>query len=298
MSDRPPYLVRFLHHAAVERNLSPHTIHAYEGDLDAFLTWCAGSGSDPLDIDRRTLRSWMADLDRSGYARSTVARRIASIKALYRFLAREGLITQDPAAVLSAPKRARRLPKSVPDDVLLHLLDAVDDSPYGIRDRAVVELLYATGVRVGELSGLDVGDVDIGERLVRVMGKGARERIVPMHDTAAEAVRRYLDSARPALRSPDTPTPGPLFLDRSGRRLSPAAVRGRIDRMVRRAAVGAHVTPHMLRHTFATHLLAEGADLRSVQELLGHIALSTTQIYTHLSDARLREIHRDAHPRS
>ncbi|HHJ99121.1 MAG TPA: tyrosine recombinase [Actinobacteria bacterium] len=287
----------FIVHLRVERNLSPRTIAAYTSDLTGFADWAVREGVHPLDADHRRLRRYLAELDRARYARRTVARRLASVRAFYRYLVRRGYLTGSPAAVLSTPKIPKRLPDVAPEPFLDELLSLPDTStPQGLRDRAILELLYASGVRVSELTGLDLGDVDTASATVRVMGKGSRERIVPIHRLAVSQVVAYMRQGRPSLDKGAGETA--LFLNRLGTRLSPSGVRRMLDRHLSSIAQTRHLTPHDLRHSFATHLLEGGADLRTVQELLGHVALATTQIYTHVSTRHLREVHRGAHPRA
>lgn len=288
---------RFLTHLAVERGYSPHTVRAYSTDLNAYLDWAARTHLDPLAVTHRQLRLYLAEMDRAGYARRTVARRIASLRSFFAFLLSESVIASDPSAVLMTPKMPHRLPRVVPDDALHALLEAPDPAtPTGQRDGALLELLYATGIRVGELVGLSVGDVDLAQGQARVFGKGAKERIVPLHRHAASRIRLYLLEGRPHLVGAQASDA--LFLSTRGRPLSPEAVRRILNRHLSAAGASVSVSPHALRHTFATHLVEGGADLRTVQELLGHIALSTTQIYTHVSMKRLQDVHRTAHPRA
>ena len=281
----------------VERNMSPHTVTAYASDLSGFLRWADKAGIHVLDADHRSLRLYLAELDRARYARRTIARRLAAVRSFYRYLVRTGTLPASPAAVLSTPRVPKRLPAIGPADLVEQLLQAPDTStPLGIRDRAILELLYASGIRVSELTGLDLGATDLSQGLVTVMGKGSRERTVPIHRLAVGALRAYLLDARPQL---DRGKAGEaLFLNRLGTRLSSDGVRRMLDRQLETLGAAASVTPHVLRHTFATHLLEGGADLRTVQELLGHVALSTTQIYTHVSTKHLREVHKGAHPRA
>lgn len=287
----------FLEHLEVERGLSPHTIRAYSSDLMSFAGWIDRTGLDPFTIDHRDLRLYLGELEQARYSRRTIARRLSAVRALYAHCIECGLIDNDPSAVLSAPKTGGRLPRTVTADVLEALLSAPrHDTPLGQRDAAIIELLYATGIRVSELTSLDIDDLDLATGMVRVMGKGSRERAVPLHALAGKRIRIYLREGRSSIAS--SHSGDSLFLTRTGRQMGAGDVRRMISRHLSTAAVGLEVTPHMLRHTFATDLLDAGADLRSVQELLGHVALSTTQTYTHLSTARLRKVHRSAHPRA
>lgn len=287
----------YLTHLRVERNLSPHTLAAYASDFSGYLRWASSADVHPLDVDHRRLRSYLASLDAAGYSRRTVARRLSAVRSFYRYLVRRGIRADDPTVVLQTPRLPRRLPEVAPAALLASLLAAPDRStPSGLRDRAILELLYASGVRVSELTGLDLDDVDLRGGLVRVMGKGARERIVPLYPAALTALHEYLEKGRPKLAKNGQEEA--VFVNRNGTRLSAGGVRRMLERHLQEIASAVHLTPHSLRHTFATHLLEGGADLRTVQELLGHIALSTTQIYTHVSTGHLREVHRGAHPRA
>lgn len=288
---------RFLTYLAVEKGSSANTIRAYAADLARYLEWAGRADVNPLALSHREMRLYLAELDSAGYARRTVARRLSAVRAFFGYLAAEGLVTTDPSAALLTPKLPRRLPKVIQSEPLSALLDAPDIStPVGIRDAAVLELLYATGMRVGELSGIRIGDVDPAQGQVRVTGKGSKQRIIPVHERALSIIARYLREARPSLAGRDSDDH--LFLSTRGLPLSEHAVRRLFKRYLVAAGVPASSTPHALRHTFATHLLEGGADLRTVQELLGHVALTTTQIYTHVSMRRLRDVHRDAHPRA
>lgn len=288
---------RFLAHQSVERGASPNTVRAYSSDLALYLEWAARTGTDPIHLDHRALRRYLAELDRARYARRTISRRLSAVRSFFAFLLDEGLAHSDPSSVLSAPKAPATLPRLVPPTDLRALLDAPpDDTPIGVRDRAVLELLYATGIRVGELSGLRMGDVDLNAGTAVVMGKGAKERLVPMHAEAVRRVRVYLADARPCLMRPEAQDA--LFLSSRGNALSTDAVRRVFKRHLASVGAARNLSPHALRHTFATHMLEAGADLRTVQELLGHIALSTTQIYTHLSTKRLKDVHHVTHPRA
>lgn len=287
---------RFLRHLEVERGLSPNTVRAYRADLERYLEWAERSGVDPITLDHRALRRYLSELDRARYARTTVKRRLSAVRSFFAFASEYDAVGSDPSAVLSSPKSPARLPRVVPSDVLAALLDAPDpETPAGVRDRALLELLYATGARVSEISSLDMSGLDLAQGQITVMGKGSRERIVPLHPLAMERLRAYLISARPGFVRPNSPDA--VFLSTRGNRLSSDAIRRLFRRYVQSTGATGQHSPHAMRHTFATHLLDSGADLRTVQELLGHIALSTTQTYTHVSVKRLKDVHGSTHPR-
>jgi integrase/recombinase XerD len=288
---------RYLSHLRVERAASPQTVRAYSSDLRRYLEWADRSGVDPIGLTHRKMRLYLGEMDRAGYARRTIARRLSAVRAFFAYLVDEGLVASDPSSVLATPKLPSRLPTVIPDDALAALLAAPDVSkPSGLRDRAVLELLYATGARVSEVVGLRIGDLDFGQGQVRLFGKGAKERIVPVYEVALSSVRDYLRDGRPSLAL--SPAEDHLFLSSRGRPLSADAARRLFRRYTAMVGAGSGVSPHSMRHTFATHLVEAGADLRTVQELLGHVALSTTQIYTHLSMKRLQDVHSKAHPRA
>jgi integrase/recombinase XerD len=290
-------LEAFLTHLAVERGVSPSTTTAYASDLRAYLRWAARSGTDPIRPSRRALRRYVADLTLAGYARRTTARRLSSLRAFFGFLKARGVVAEDPTEVLSAPRLPRRLPRVVETPTLTALLEAPDpDTATGLRDRAILEFLYATGLRVAEVSSLDIADMDLDQGLVKATGKGDKQRIVPVHPLATGKVRSWLTTGRPRLAGPASASA--LFLNRLGTRMQPGAIRRMMSRHLKTLGESVSVTPHAMRHTFATHLLENGADLRTVQELLGHVALSTTQIYTQVSVKRLRDVHGRAHPRA
>lgn len=287
----------YLQHLAAERGASPHTVRAYASDLRRYLEWADRAGVDPLRLSHRDLRRYLGELDRARYSRRTVARRLSSVRSLFAHLVDTGVVGTDPAAVLTSPKTPDRLPRAMNTDAVTALLEAPpSDTPAGLRDRALLELLYATGARVSEITGLDVADLDLAQGQLRLMGKGSRERIAPVHARAIDRLRTYLADGRPQLARGSGETA--VFLNGRGARLTPDAVRRHMKRHLAAAGEATSLSPHALRHTFATHLLDGGADLRTVQELLGHVALSTTQIYTHVSARRLRDVHRDAHPRA
>jgi integrase/recombinase XerD len=297
MSDPSEHLDAFLLHLSVGRGLSGNTVRAYSADLGRYFEWAERANVDPLRPSHRALRRYLADLDRSGYARSTIARRLTALRTFMGYLSEEGVVDSDPSRVVTAPRTSRRLPGLVPQDVLRPLLDAPDpDTAVGIRDRALLEMLYASGLRVSELTGLTLDRLDLRSGMTTVMGKGSKERMVPLHPFAVRRIRDYLDRSRPTLvRGSD---PGAVFLSSRGNPLSSDAVRRLLKVHLATAGAATALSPHSFRHTFATHLLEGGADLRTVQELLGHVALSTTQIYTHVSMKRLKDVHRQAHPRA
>ncbi len=287
----------FVSYLTVERNLSPRTVTAYSSDLQGFLAWAARNDLHVLDADHRALRRFLAELDAARYARRTIARRLAALRAFYRYLVTRGHAESSPAALLASPKVPRHLPDVASTDLIATLLDAPDaTTPRGARDAAILELLYASGVRVSELCALDVADVDIAGGLVRVMGKGSKERIVPIHPVAVGRVRAYLTGGRPRLGKQQDGVA--LFLNARGTRLTDGGVRRMLSGHLAEIGARLSLSPHAIRHTFATHLIEGGADLRTVQELLGHVALSTTQIYTHVSAKHLRDVHSGAHPRA
>jgi site-specific recombinase XerD len=279
------------------RGLSAHTLRAYHGDLGELAEWASERGTAPGQLVYRDLRGYAAVLSERGLARSSVARKLAAIRAFGEHLVNTGAAAQNAAELLPSPKRASRLPRVLPPDDVARLLDGVPASdPLAVRDRAMLELAYACGLRAEEVCRLDLGDLSFESETVRVHGKGSKEREVPMGEPAQAALRRYLDKTRHALAErPDEPA---LFISRRGRRLHPSDVRRRLERWVREAAIAGGVSPHVLRHSFATHLLEGGANLRSIQELLGHSSVSTTQIYTRVEPGRLRSEYARAHPRA
>ena len=300
----------FLEYLRFNRNASAHTARAYAGDLRQLLDFARrrlGREPAPADLDHRLIRAFLADLYERGRARASSARTLAAIRSFCRYLRREGILDDNPAALVAAPRPEQRMPAhlDVADmDVLLAAPDAA--TPLGRRDRAILELLYASGLRLSELVGLDLDDVNLGGRVVRVRGKGGRERIVPFHQRAADAIRDYLPvrhrlcapagpeaAVRPAGRGRD-----PLFVNYRGGRLSGRSVDRLLRRYVALSSTRLGISPHALRHSFATHLLERGADLRSIQELLGHARVGTTQRYTHVSAARITSLYRKTHPRA
>ena len=277
-------------------SVADSTRAVYARDAAAAEGWLQEAGHrTPASVDRRALRRYLAHLGRQGYAACTIARKVSVLRRYFDWARRTGHIEADPTLGLSAPRGKSRLPQVLKDDQIHTLIDkparAGDDDSRDARDLAIVELLYGSGVRVSELCGLGRDDLDLARMEARVWGKGAKQRLVPLSEPAAGALRDWLDHHRHAFVTGDTPAAS-VFLNQRGRAMTPRDVRRVLDR---RSVVPTH--PHALRHTFATHLLDGGADLRSVQELLGHADIATTQIYTHVSRERLREVHRSAHPR-
>jgi integrase/recombinase XerC len=295
----------FLAHLRDERGLSANTVAAYECDVVQFFRFAGRARVvDPAAVDALLLRRFLAQLKTRGLADSSIARKAAALRACFRLLVRRGLVPSNPAADLGAPRGPRRLPVVLKQRQVEALLQRPEPrDPVGLRDRAILELLYATGMRVGELCGLALGDVDLHADVARVHGKGGKERLVPFGEPARQALRDYLADGRAAmLRNARDRSSAlgerALFFNRRHRPMTPRDVRGMIQRYRAGLGVPAETSPHTLRHSFATHLLEGGADLRSVQELLGHVALTTTQTYTHVSNERLRRVYEQAHPRA
>ncbi len=304
---------RFLEHLGDERGVSRHTLRAYEGDLLRFLDFLARDFFDrppesiaPEEVDALAVRSFLAAETRRGLGKRSQGRALAAVRSLFRFACREGTLAANPARAVRTPKHPKTLPRHLRPGEVERLIEApAGGKPLLLRDRAIVELLYAAGLRVGELVSLDWPDVDLPGRVLRVLGKGGKERMVPFGRPAAQALQAWLavwdevrgkaaeDGAPPAAAEGE-----PVFLNRHGRRLGDRSVRTLVDRWTAEAGLAAGVHPHTLRHTFATHLLEAGADLRAIQELLGHSSLSTTQKYTHLEVERLLSVYREAHPRA
>jgi integrase/recombinase XerC/integrase/recombinase XerD len=280
------------------RGMAEKTRRAYGVDLQQLAEWATAHELDPADVDHRTLRRFAGVLSERGHSRSTVARKLAAVRAFYRHLVERGDLEGSPADLVSSPKRDSYLPRVLRPDEVAAVLDAIPQSdPLQIRDRAMFEVAYAAGLRAEEIVNLDLTDTDPDAEELRVTGKGGRTRVVPAGEPAWRALERYLDRARPRLESRSRPDTA-LFLSKSGRRLSTSDVRRRLAISTRRVAADAGVSPHTLRHSFATHLLEGGADLRTIQELLGHASLSTTQTYTRIESKRLRRVYAEAHPRA
>src|SRR3954467_870101 len=284
------------------RGAAQRTCDAYATDLRQLAEWAAARGVEPQQMDLRALRRHAAHLSDVGNGPATVARKLAAARALFRVLREHGVIEQNPGDLVPGPKRPSKLPRVLDPDEVSALLDRIPAStPLELRDRALFELAYASGLRAEELVRLDVGSVDFDAEEVRVEGKGSKTRVLPAGEAALRTLSDYVERGRPALagaRAASAPEPVALFLSKSGRRLSTSDVRRRLRVWARQAAVAGRVHPHALRHSFATHLLDGGADLRAIQELLGHSSVSTTQIYTRVESARLKRAYAQAHPRA
>jgi integrase/recombinase XerC len=323
------HLKAFLEHLRLNENASAHTVRAYDSDLSQYLAFLAAhvkrrqTDLTAGDLDHLNARAFLADLNHRGNSKATAARKLSAIRAFGRYLRREGVIEGDPAALVGAPKREQRIPAHLAVDEMSTLLDQPNTStPLGKRDKAILELFYASGLRLSELTGLDVEDLNLSGRVVRVLGKGRKERIVPFNEPAARSLRAWLaareqfvepaaDASRAKPGNPNRArrTTGsdprsarrhrqPLFLNYRGGRLSTRSVDMLVRRYVAACSTRDGISPHALRHSFATHLLEAGADLRAIQELLGHARLSTTQRYTHVNAAQLIETYRKAHPKA
>lgn len=313
-------IAQFLRFLSVERNAADLTIKSYREDLTSladYLTQACGRTPAPAEVTPLDLRGYVSALHEAGYAKTSVARRLASLRTFYKFAQREGLADSNPAKPLRNPRPDRKLPHFLSTDEVGRLLQAPPaTTPPGLRDRAILETMYSTGLRVSEAVGMNGGDLDLAEGLVRIRGKGRRERLAPIGSFAAKAIQRWLKvrnagvppsggpkSGRPAnrtsIRPPEGGTPTvPLFTNKFGNRLTTRSVHRMLLKHLKLAGLDLRTTPHTLRHSFATHLLDRGADIRSVQELLGHKSLVTTQIYTHVSTAGLRAVYERAHPRA
>ncbi len=298
-------LAQFLQHLKYERNLSPHTLRNYASDLEQFkehLFAIEKRDDLPVDtIDRLTIREWMASLH-TDHKKTSVARKLASLRTFFQFLIREGKLESNPAKMVATPKIERKLPNHLTIEDAVRFIETPDvNTDLGCRDRAILEFLYATGIRVGELVGIDLADVDLREKMVRVTGKRKKQRIVPFGEPAAQALMSYLEETRGRFleNCPITQRDvNALFLNYQGTRITTRSVGRMVDKYIRLCADIHDISPHSLRHTFATHLLDSGADLRDIQELLGHARLSTTQIYTQVSMEKMIEVYDRAHPKA
>ena len=303
-------LQSFLDYLRLNRNASRNTVLAYRSDLSQFLsfleTWPGRQSAtvlDPSDLNQGSVRGFLGALYRRGVGGSSSARKLAAVRSFARFLCREGMLEADPGALVSTPRQVQKVPAHLDIDEMRQLLEAPDAATLlGRRDRAILEVFYASGLRLSELVGLGLGDINEGSRLLRVLGKGGKERIVPFNPTAAGALRAYLVDrpvlARAARRATGTAREEPLFLNYRGGRLSTRSVDRLVRRYVTQASTRLGISPHALRHSFATHLLERGADLRAIQELLGHSRVTTTQRYTHVNATQLNAVYRKTHPRA
>jgi integrase/recombinase XerC len=286
---------RWFAHLRTERRLSPHTSVNYARDLGAFRAWCDAEGlAGWRQVDNFHVRSFAARSHRDGLGPRSIQRRLSSLRSFFNFLIREGELQANPAQEIKAPKAAKRLPKTLDADRMARLLAPPADDPLARRDHAMMELLYSSGLRLAELAGLDLTDLDLGDRTVRVLGKGSKTRLVPVGRHAVKALGTWLQDRAAIARAGETA----VFVGQNGRRLGVRAVQQRIDRAARRQGIDLKVHPHLFRHSFATHLLESSGDLRGVQELLGHADISTTQVYTHLDFQHLARIYDQAHPRA
>lgn len=296
---------QFLEHLRYERNVSAHTLRNYSSDLEQFVHFLTPDKErktpDVSEIDHLTIREWMASLHTRQKKKSSIARKLAALRTFFQFLVREGVLELNPAKLVSTPRLEKKLPKHLSIEEAIRFIESPDqETDLGKRDRAMLELMYATGVRVAELTTLNLADVDFRNRLIRVTGKRRKQRIVPFGDPAGEAIRNYLEVRdkflfnAPVSRRDDEA----LFLNYQGTRITTRSVGRMVEKYIRICAGMHNISPHALRHSFATHLLDSGADLRDIQELLGHARLSTTQVYTHVSMEKLIEVYDKTHPKA
>lgn len=289
------WVARFRRHLSTERRLSPHTDAAYARDLAALVQFCDAQGlADWRMVDSQYVRVFAARSHAAGLDPRSIQRRLSAVRSFFGFLLREGVLKKNPAHEVRAPKSAKRLPRTLDADQMARLLEIPADDPLAVRDRALMELFYSSGLRLSELVALDVTDVDLADRTVRVLGKGRKTRIVPVGRMAVQAIEKWL-TERPGLARSDERA---MFVGRNGRRLGARAIQSRVAYWARRQGIGVHVHPHLFRHSFASHLLESSGELRGVQELLGHADISTTQIYTHLDFQHLARIYDATHPRA
>jgi len=283
------YIDKYISYLEIEKNASPHTVLNYRIDLKELASFLEEKKTPLEKVNYLNLRQFLASLRTRHLKPRTISRKLSSIRSFFRFLCREGYLKTNPSALLSSPKLDKHLPNFLSEEEMSRLLEAPSSGDeFGLRDLAILEMLYSTGMRISELVGLQVKDIDFLSNIVKVMGKGKKERLLPVGDGALRALRRYLEK-----RAKDVPE---VFLNKNGTRLTDRGVRNILNKYIRQTSQKEHISPHTLRHSFATHLLNRGADLRSVQELLGHANLSTTQIYTHLTTDRLKAIYDKAHP--
>lgn len=286
------YINKFLTYLEIEKNVSGHTLLNYHLDLKGFRNFL--SEKDVREIERLDIRKFLSHLKEKNLKKRTLARKLSTLRSFFKFLLREGYIKTDPVGGVSSPKLEKKLPIFLDVDKVTKFVESPDrDSIQGLRDRAILETLYSTGIRVSELVGLNIGRVDFIGGIVKVYGKGKKERLAPIGDKALRAIRDYLDQQHQAKLDSRA-----LFLNKHNNRLTDRGVQNLVNKYIQKASLKEKISPHTLRHSFATHLLDRGADLRSVQELLGHASLSTTQIYTHITTAHLKSVYNKAHPRA
>lgn len=295
-------LEQFRAYIVVEKNFSEHTAKAYVSDILSFLIWL--EEEQVGDVDFNKMREYLRFIHKYNYKKTTVSRKISALRTFYKYLYRERVVESNPVAGISAPKREKTLPKFMSKDEIEQILNNINiENPCGFRNRTILELLWATGMRVSELSGLNFGDLNLEHNEIRVFGKGSKERIVLVSERAKSYLERYIEHAR-QLVAKGFPVPSqdkeesPVFVNNTGYRLNPKTIRNVINSVVEKVELPKHVTPHMFRHSFATYLIENGADLRVVQELLGHASISNTQIYTHISTKHLTDTYNKAHPRA
>jgi len=296
------YLEQFLKSLRAEKNYSEFTLKAYRSDLlqfEAFLAEHSAPKTSLLQVNKGHIRAFLSHLTAAGISRNSVGRKLAALRSFYKYLHRKGVLAENPARQVRSPKYHKKLPAFLSISEALELLKLPDkDTPEGIRDRAILEVFYGTGMRLRELVNLDMQDIDLHSGLIRVLGKGGKERLVPLGTKAGRRLQQYLSVRKHFLKNTRNPEPQAVFLGASGRRLSPRTVQRRVSRYLKQISSATSLSPHVLRHTFATHLLDAGADLEAVKDLLGHASLSTTQVYTHVSVEQLKRIYKQAHPRA
>jgi integrase/recombinase XerC len=308
------HLKAFLAYLKLNRHVSPHTVRAYDSDVTQYLAFVASesgkkmSALGPADLDMNSVRAHITELNKAGKARSSVARKLSGLRTFIKYLRREDVIDHDPAAMAVAPKRDQTIPSHLSEPEIARLIETPDTGdPLGRRDRAILELFYASGLRLSELVAIDLEDLNLGDRMVRVMGKGGKERILPFNQSTVAAIKAWMKDRASILgtrepgtgsRKSKTAKADPLFINYRGTRLTGRSVDRLLRRYVAQCSTRMGISPHALRHSFATHLLQRGADLRAIQELLGHARLSTTQRYTHVNAAQLIDVYRKSHPRA
>lgn len=294
-------LEQFRAYILVEKNFSQYTAKAYASDVMSFLIWLEETNVSSVDYNK--IREYLRFIHKYNYKKTTIARKISALRTFYKYLYRERVVEANPVSSITAPKREKKLPKFLDKDEIEQILNNVNiENPAGFRNRAILELLWATGMRISELSGLNFGDLNLEHNEIKVFGKGSKERIVLISERAKSYIQRYIEHARRLVAKDFPPPPqdedSPVFINNTGYRLNPKTIRNVINSIVDRISLPKKVTPHMFRHSFATYLIENGADLRVVQELLGHASISNTQIYTHISTKHLTDTYNKAHPRA